>query len=126
VALLTPSYLAHAYEQTKSLVNKSKERLTGRNSEAKNPIVITVVKRFKSSTEELKSLKKIHDQEQKKKSISSVIGGFVGDAVDLLKGTHSIFDLLDTEAETFDFDDRSYCGALIESLKNHHVKVIQK
>ena len=126
VEVLTPSYLAQAYEQTKNLVNKSKERFTGKSDEGKDPIVVTVVKRFKSSTEELKSLKKIHDQDQKKKGIGSAIGGFVGGAVDLLKGTHSVFDLLDTETETFAFDDSSYCTALIESLKNHDVKVIQK
>jgi hypothetical protein len=126
VAVLTPSYLAQAYEQTKSLVNKSKERLTGKSGEHKNPIVVTVVKRFKSSTEELKSLKKIHDQEQEKKSIGSAIGGFVGSAVDLLKGTHSVFDLLDTETEAFAFDDLSYCTAFIESLKNHDVAIIEK
>ena len=125
VEVLTPSYLAQVYEQTKNLVTKSKQKLTGQKGKDKNPVVMTVVKRFKSSTEELKSLKKMHDQEQKNKSIGSAISGFVGGAVDLLKGTHSVFDLLDTEAETFAFDDSSYCSALIESLKNHHVKVIQ-
>lgn len=126
VEILTPSYLVQAYEQTKSLVNKSRERLTGRSGEGKSPIVVTVVKRFKSSTEELKSLKKIHNQEQKKKGMGRSIGGFMGGAVDLLKGTHSVFDLLDTDTETFGFDDFSYCRALIESLKNQDVKVIQK
>ena len=126
VELLTPSYLVQAYEQTKSLVNKSKQLIMGKSDEAKNPIVVTVVKRFKASTEELKSLKKLHEKEQKEKGVGSAIGGFVGGAVDLLKGTHSVFDLLDTETETFGFDDPSYCEAFIQSLKNHDVKVIQK
>ncbi|EFK06675.1 conserved domain protein [delta proteobacterium NaphS2] len=39
--------------------------LTGRRSETENPMVVSVVKRFKSSTEKLKSLKRLHDQEQK-------------------------------------------------------------
>ena len=124
--ILTPSYLAQAYEQTKSLVNKSTERFMGKSGEAKNPIVVTVVKRFKSSTDELKALREVHNQEQKNKSIGGAIGGFVGGAVDLLKGTHSVFDLLDTETETFGFDDSSYGRALIESLKLHDVKVVQK
>jgi hypothetical protein len=126
VELLTPSYLAKAYEQTKNLVTQSKQRIIGKSGAAKNPIIVTVVKRFKSSTDELKSLKKLHDQEQKEKSMKSAIEGFVGGAIDLLKGTHSVFDLLDTEIETFGFDDLSYCRAFIESLKNHDVKVIEK
>ena len=126
VEILTPSYLAQAYEQTKNLVNKSTERFMGKSGEAKNPIVVTVVKRFKSSTDELKALREVHNQEQKNKSIGGAIGGFVGGAVDLLKGTHSVFDLLDTETETFGFDDSSYGRALIESLKLHDVKVVQK
>jgi hypothetical protein len=126
VEVLTPSYLVQAYEQTKNLVNKSKQRITGKSGDAKNPIVVTVVKRFKPSTDELKSLKKLHDREQKEKSMKSAIEGFVGGTIDLLKGTHSVFDLLDTETETFGFDDRSYCEAFIQSLKNHQVKVIQK
>ena len=126
VEVLTPSYLAQAYEQTKSLVNKSTQRFMGKSGEARNPIVVTVVKRFKSSTDELKALRKVHNEEQKNKSIGGAIGGFVGGAVDLLKGTHSVFDLLDTETETFGFDDSSYCRALIELLKLHDVKVVQK
>ena len=47
-------------------------------------------------------------------------------AVDLLKGTHSIFDLLDTEADTFVFDDPSHYKALVESLKQHGVNVMEK
>ncbi len=126
VEVLTPSYLAQFYEQTKNLVKKSKQMLTGEKGEDQNPVVVTVVKRFKSSTEELKSLKKLQEQEEKTKSVGSALGGLVGGAVDLLKGTHSVFDLLDTEAETFGFDDQSYCEAFIQSLKNHDVTVIQK
>ncbi|MCG6878875.1 MAG: hypothetical protein LJE96_06970 [Deltaproteobacteria bacterium] len=126
VEVLSPSYLTQAYEQTKRLLKKTKEKLSGKMGNAENPIVLTVVKRFKSSTDELKSLKKLHDQEQKEKSVGNAIGGLVGGTVDFLKGTHSIFDILDTEAETFGFDDPSYCRALIASLKNHDVKVVEK
>ncbi len=126
VEILSPSYLAHAYEQTKRLVRQSKEKLTGKEGDTKKPIVLTVVKRFKSSTEELKSLRKLHEQARKEKGVGGAIGGLVGGAVDLLKGTHSVFDLIDTEAETFGFDDPSYCEALITSLKNHDVRVIER
>ncbi len=126
VEVLSASYLTQFYEQAKHLVKKSKQTLTGKKGESENPMVLTVVKRFKSSTEELKSLKRLHERERKKKGVASAIGGVVGGAVDLLKGTHSIFDLLDTEAETFGFDDPSHCEALIESLKNHSVSVVRK
>ena len=77
--------------------------------------------------EEMKELKKkIQDQKEQKKSIGSVFGDVVGGAFDLLKGTHSVFDLLDTQAETFVFDDPSHYKALVESLKQHDVSVIEK
>ena len=127
VELLSPSYLVQAYEQTMNLLSKSSERLTGSKSEAKNSSVMTVVKRFKASTEEMKELKKkMEAQKEPKKSIGSVLGGVVGGAVDLLKGTHSIFDLLDTEAETFVFDEATHYEALVESLKQHGVNIVKK
>jgi len=122
-----PSYIVKAYEQTMNLLTQSSQRLLGKKGDTKNSALITIVKRFKASTEEMKGLKKkMQDQKAKKKNIVNVVGDAVGGAVDILTGTHSVFDLLDTQAETFVFGDPSHYGALVESIKLHDVNIVEK
>jgi len=125
--ILSPSYIVKAYEQTMNLLAKSSQQLIGKKGETKNSALMTIVKRFKASTEEMKRLsKKMQDQKAKKKNIVDVVGDVVGGAVDILTGTHSVFDLLDTQAETFVFSDPSHYGALVESIKLYDVNIVEK
>jgi len=68
----------------------------------------------------------MQDQKAKTKNIVDVVGGVVGGAVDILTGTHSVFDLLDTQAETFVFSDPSHYGGLVESIKLYDVNIVEK